>query len=244
MCYPELRPDGVLAQLDILAETVRPRLSGRAPRERLGRLIQYLFFELRFRGNSADYHDPRNSYLNDVLARRTGIPITLALVFIEVARRLGFESYGVGLPGHFAAAAVTGDEVVYVDAFNAGTLLDAGTMAGLVQRATERHVLFDPAWLQPVTAHAFLARMCGNLQNVYVMRQDWNRAALATERLYLFTHASAALRDLGYLAFQAGQLRRAAEAFESYLAAAPDAEDSAAVVENVASIYQRLARLN
>lgn len=242
--YPDLAPDGVLAQLDALADAVRPRLAGRAPRERLERLIQYLFFELRFRGNSVDYHDPRNSYLNDVLARRLGLPITLSLVFIEAARRLGFEAYGVGLPGHFVAAAVIGDAPVYLDPFNAGALLDTATMTALVQRATERPALFDAAWLQPVPARAFLARMCGNLQNIYVMQLDWARAVLVTERLYLLTRAPVALRDLGYMAFQAGQLSRAAEAFEAYLVAVPDAEDAGTVRDNVVSVYRRLARLN
>lgn len=242
--YPELEPEAGLAELQALAAACHPRLSARAPREQLAELIRFLFFELRFRGNSADYYNPRNSFLNDVLARRLGIPITLSLVFIAIARRLGFRAYGVGLPGHFVAGVLLDGEHAYVDAFNAGALLDTATMTALVERATERPQAFSPAWLQPVGAHAFLARMCANLQNVYVMHQQWAQAVLATERLYLLTRVPAVLRDLGYLAFQAGQLTHAAEAFESYLVEVPDAEDTQTIQENLASILQRLARLN
>ncbi len=242
--YPDLDVEYWLGQVGDLAETLRPRVERLEPGARLDSLVHFLFEERRFRGNRVDYFDPRNSFLNDVLERRLGIPVTLSLLLVETGCRLGLRLFGVGLPGHFIAGGQIGDGRVYLDAFNRGARLDVPGMASLVEEATGEPATFDTQWLRPITPRQFIARMCSNLQGVYVMQQDWSRAVLCTQRLFLFTREPHVLRDLGYLSFQAGRLVDAADAFQSYLIHAPEAEDMQTIQENLASIFQKLARLN
>ena len=124
---PALDVDRQLARLDDLAEAAAPRGDGHDELRRLHRLREFLFEERGFAGDRSDYFDPRNSYLNHVLDRRLGIPITLSLVLIEVGRRLGLEMEGVGLPGHFITGIRIGGDHVLLDPFNRGALLTVET---------------------------------------------------------------------------------------------------------------------
>jgi regulator of sirC expression with transglutaminase-like and TPR domain len=244
VAYPNLAPALWLRRLDELAGVVRPRLAGLAPRAQVDEVVHVLFYEYQFRGNREDYHDPRNSFLNDVLARRLGLPITLALLLIEVGRRAGLNFHGVGLPGHFITAALVDGVPVYLDAFNRGAEVDVAAMGALMRKSTGMTGALDQAWLRPFGARQFLARMCANLQGAYVLRGDWPRAIAVTERLALFNPLAQHLRDLGFMCLQAGQLQRAAAALESYLLREPSAEDAQAVRQHLDTVHQKLALLN
>lgn len=166
--YPALDVARQLRRLDLLAD--------RCPAPTVDALVTYLFVDLGFTGNGRDYYDPRNSYLNDVLDRRTGIPISLAVLAMEVGRRLEVPLVGVGMPGHFLLR-VEGDAEVYVDPFGHGRMLDrAGCEAAFHQVHGERAV-FDPAYLDPVDTPAVVGRVLANLRTTFAARGD--RAALA-----------------------------------------------------------------
>lgn len=174
--YPELNVESQLRLLDGLARGSADVMG--EDREALyacNALSQFLFDEAGFRGNDEDYYDPRNSYLNDVLDRRTGIPISLSLLYMEVGRRLGIALAGIGMPGHFL---VRHQEVedLYIDPFHGGILLSQEEAAGRLQQVTGGRMQWRPEHLGPVSHRAFLARMLRNLKGIYLQRQEYDHA--------------------------------------------------------------------
>jgi regulator of sirC expression with transglutaminase-like and TPR domain len=151
-------------------------LAAECPGTTLGALRRYLFRELGFRGNTDNYYDPANSCLNEVLARRTGIPITLGIVVAEVGRRIGIGLSIVGLPGHVVVG-VDDRPGTFVDAFHDGALLDVEGCAALLERVRGPYGQFDPLWLAPLDHHAVLLRMLANLKAIAL--QDNDRDTLA-----------------------------------------------------------------
>ncbi|HUG37441.1 MAG TPA: transglutaminase-like domain-containing protein, partial [Candidatus Limnocylindrales bacterium] len=149
--YPELSVPAHVRQLDELAEAAPRGARQGGEVERLHPLREYLFEEAGFAGNREDYYDPRNSFLNDVLDRRLGIPITLSLLLIEVGQRVGLALEGVGLPGHFIASARLPTGQILLDPFNGGAILTPDACAHLVERAVGRRVPLSPAAFAPVS---------------------------------------------------------------------------------------------
>ncbi|MDQ1436803.1 MAG: hypothetical protein QOK43_432 [Acidimicrobiaceae bacterium] len=167
--YPDMDVDAQLARMDELAAGCP------GPGDVAG-LRRYLFNELGFRGNEDDYGDPRNSYLNDVLDRRLGIPITLSVLTIEVGRRVGVPLAGVGLPGHFLVRHEAVPPML-LDPFNGGHPLSLEECEGLVRHLYGERVEFTPSLLAPVDTRAILARMLNNLRQVFQRQGDAASAA-------------------------------------------------------------------
>lgn len=162
--YPDLDLDEQEGVLDEIATNVRPPT--------LDGLLRLLFKELGFRGNRDEYFDPRNSYLPDVLARRTGIPITLSIVAMEVGRRSGVPLDGIGAPGHFLLRDKV-DRSVYIDAFDGGRIISRAPLeAGLQAQAMQASQAFDPVMLEPVGRHAIIARVLANLKVIHAQQRD------------------------------------------------------------------------
>ncbi len=156
--HPAADPDDLLAGLDDLAAGCRvPTLDG---------LRHHLFLDQGFVGNQDDYYDPANSYLDDVLERHLGIPITLALLTMEVGRRIGVPVDGVGLPGHFLLRDRV-DRDVFVDAFRGGEVLDRDGCVTVLRRLHGPDAQLDPDWLEPIRRRAILERMLANLVRVF-----------------------------------------------------------------------------
>jgi regulator of sirC expression with transglutaminase-like and TPR domain len=208
----------------------------------VGRL---LFEEEGFRGNADDYYDPRNSFLNDVLERRLGIPISLSVVFVAVATRAGLAAAGVGLPGHFVAQVEREGRRQLVDPFHGGRLLDRAGCEALVARMRPGARPLDPRWLAPVTTRQVFVRMLANLKTAYTALGDWGRALAASERMLLLVpDALEELRDRGTLRARHGQAAGALQDWEAYLRGAPDAPDAGAVRRRVRALRQALASRN
>ncbi len=243
--YPDLDIDEQLARLAALAEGARPARATADPLERLHRLREYLFEEQGFAGNSEDYYDPRNSYLNDVLDRRLGIPITLSLVLIEVGRRLGLEMEGIGLPGHFITGARVGGEHVLLDPFNGGTILTGEACAELAARALGQAVELAAEHFTPVTNRQFLTRMLANLKSAYWRREAWGKMVGVIDRLLVLNpEAGAEWRDRAVAWSGTGDFRRALADWERYLTGFPDAADHERVKMQLRRVRQKLAHLN
>src|SRR6516165_1405336 len=169
-------------------------------------LCRYLFHDCGFRGNVQDYYDPRNSYLNEVLDRRTGIPITLSAVAIGVGRRAGLDLVGVGLPGHFVAKALAEGEEVLFDPFHGGRLLTVGECEVLVEQVTGTPFEATSEALLPVTAGSFLLRMLNNLKGSYLRLGDFPRSVRVIERLRRLDPGDVVQqRDLGVTLMRTGQ---------------------------------------
>jgi regulator of sirC expression with transglutaminase-like and TPR domain len=235
---------GCLARLDEMGEEARAR-AARWGGSRVEALNRYLFGELGFAGNEADYYDPRNSMLHQVLGRRTGIPITLSVVYMEVGRRAGLRVEGLGLPGHFIVRASEGEgEGVLVDPFN-GRQTDREECQSRLDLIYEGRLTLEEGHLRPVGARGILARMLGNLKAVYARALLFRRALAAVERLLLLTPADLEeRRDRGMLLAQLGRLPEAIAETQSYLNLAPNAPDAEAVREQLTKMQVKLALLN
>jgi regulator of sirC expression with transglutaminase-like and TPR domain len=240
--YPELDTDAYLAHLDALARQARGAAD---PIGQLHRLREYLFEEQGFAGNAEDYADPRNSYLNDVLERRLGIPITLSLVFIEVGRRLGLEMQGIGLPGHFITGARVGGEHLLLDPFDGGAILTGEACRDVVARALGRVVDLTPAHFAAVTNRQFLTRMLANLKGSYWRQGAWAKVVGIIDRLLVLNpDAAAEWRDRGSAWNHLGDARRGLADWERYLREFPGAPDHEQVKRELRRTRQKLAQLN
>ena len=242
---PDLDVDAYQARLEGIAEAAEP--ARRAPDElrRLHRLREYLFEELGFAGDRTDYYDPRNSYLNHVLDRRIGIPITLSLVLIEVGRRLGLHMEGIGLPGHFITGVRIGGEQVLLDPFNRGAVLTVESCGEVVRRALGRQVALRPEHFAPVDHRQFLTRMLANLKAVYWRQEAWDKVVRVIDRMLALNPASAGeRRDRGAAWSNMGRLDRGVADWERYLTEFPNAADHEQVRSQLRRVRQKLAQLN
>lgn len=215
------------------------------PLRRLHRLREFLFEEQGFRGNVEDYYDPRNSFFNDVLDRRLGIPITLSLLFVEVGRRLGLAIDGIGLPGHFIVGFDAGECRVLLDPFDGGAVLTPEGCQRLVARALGRTVRLQDQHFAVVTKRQFLIRMLDNLKGIYFKREAWDKALWVCDRLVVLDpENSCEVRDRGVALVSMGELPRAAADWESYLRHRPEAPDAESVRARLRRVRQALAALN
>lgn len=243
--YPAIDADAYLERLDGLARAVDGTRRSPDALGRLHRLREYLFVEQGFAGNREDYYDPRNSFLNDVLDRRQGIPITLSLVLMEVGKRLGLAIEGIGLPGHFIAGARLDDSQILLDPFNGGALLTPEDCDGLVGSVLGREVKLSPDHYAPVTGRQLLTRMLANLKAAYWRREEWEGVVGAIDRiLALDPKAAPEWRDRGVAWSNLGEVRRGLGDWERYLTEFPDAEDHETVKGHLRRARQKLAQLN
>ncbi|MBV9386908.1 MAG: tetratricopeptide repeat protein [Chroococcidiopsidaceae cyanobacterium CP_BM_ER_R8_30] len=229
--YPELDPDEYLNALDTMADELQERLPAqRYPLRMVQSINQYLYNDLGFRGNTSNYNDPRNSFLNDVIERRTGIPITLSLVYLEIARRIDFRMVGVGMPGHFLLRPNVAEMEICVDAFNRGEVLFVEDCQKLLAQIYGEPIELKPEFLYPVTHRQFLARMLTNLKMIYLEQQEWEKTLSTVERiLLLFPDLPGELRDRCLLCYQIGDWIAASEHLATYLIQVPSARDDPAI---------------
>ncbi len=242
--YPEIDVEGYLDELDRHAEVVQT-LAGPnpSPVHLAATLGRYLFVELGFQGNAADYYNPDNSYFNRVLETRTGIPITLSLLFLEVARRTGLRARGVGLPGHFIVS-LEGEQR-YVDPFNGGVVLTADGCRDLVGNLFGERLQWSDDYLEPCTKYEVLFRMLNNLKVVYERNQEFTKCLAATQRMnMLFPERVSLYKDLAWCHYQLQQYRLAIRDLEAYLQEAQEPQDADNIRGQIRSIRETLNRLN
>ena len=212
---------------------------------RLDGLRSWLFEELGFRGNHQEYEDPRNCFLNQVLDRRTGIPLTLSLVLIEVARAADFEARGVGLPGHFVCRLSRQGRTVFVDPFHGGHIITPEDCRELVIKATGRPSLYRPELLEGAEPRAVITRLLLNLKRIYLAREDYPRALAAVERLLLLAPGDPReVRDRGFLQAYLGRPNAAVADLETYLEIAPSAPDADTVRGRLVWLRRRMSEVN
>ena len=227
--YPQLDEERYLRQLDEFAAQVMHGLpSGALPERRVGRLNTVLFHDLGFAGNQADYYDPRNSFFNEVIERRTGIPLSLSLLYMEVGKRCGLSVDGVSFPGHFLCKVMLDDGELIVDAFHKGQLLGLAELKRRFASAAGDAARFELRLLRPARPKEILARMLQNLRSIYLERGDLPRALSAVDRqLLLQPDDPRVLRDRARLCEQLGGSEAAAADLERVLRLQPAASDAA-----------------
>lgn len=246
IAYPELDVDAHLTRLDGLANAAWFHiLPQHSLAEQAEALADFLFIQERFQGNAGEYSDPRNSYLNQVLERRLGIPISLSVVYIAIAERLGIPAQGIGLPGHFIVGLPTPAGDIYLDPFHGGARLSVEDCAQLVRQVSGYDGPWREDWLRPMPPQAILTRMLNNLRNIYYHSEAWDSALAVIERLRLLQpEIPDLLRDLGMVHHRRGALRQAVQHYELYLARATDAPDAGTVRLHLESAVKSLSQLN
>src|SRR5262249_32296545 len=183
--YPRMDPSLYLERLDRFAEVARELIGTQVyPDAIIAALNTVMFEELGFTGNRDNYYDPRNSYLNEVIDRRTGIPITLTVVYMEIARRVGFDVKGVGFPAHFLAKHVSESGDIYIDAFNGGKVLGVAGCDDLFREVTGGRAEMRSEYLASVSTKQIVTRMLSNLLSIY-SKNDHRRALSVVERMLL-----------------------------------------------------------
>ena len=242
--YPGLDVAGCLRRLDGFAAAVRQRAPGDASAAELAAHTgRYLFEELGFRGNAADYYHPDNSYFNRVLETRAGIPITLSLLFLEVARRVGLRCSGVGMPGHFLVGLEGGE--VYLDPFHGAEVLTAADCRRLAEGLFGPRMAWRDDYLTPCTKYEFLFRLLNNLKVVYERRGPAEKAVGVMQRMLLVNPTAVWLhKDLAEAQYQLRQYRASLHSLETYLREAPGAADAPQVQAWAESVRFTLSRLN
>ena len=247
--YPGLDIAGYRSRLVEMGTTLKRRLRGDiGPTDTLLALNHYVFVELGFRGNVEDYYDPRNSFLNDVLDRRLGIPITLSLIYVEIGRQAGLALHGVSFPGHFLVKCPVRDGTLVLDPYARGASLGLDDLRARLRTLRGGD---DPGadllrrMLTTAGKKEILARILRNLKAIYLEKRDLERALAAAERLVaLEPRAPEAYRDRAALYLELECFRAALSDFQTYLMLKPGAEDVAVVKHKVIELQQLAARLN
>jgi regulator of sirC expression with transglutaminase-like and TPR domain len=226
--HPDLEPESCLDRIDALAGRVRDRCSPTAnPRQLVAQINWVLYVEEGFRGNVEDYYDPRNSYLNDVMERRKGIPISLATLYRAVAERLGLVLAGVNLPAHFVLRSDSGAGTLFIDPFHAGILLDRDGCRRRVEAALGTPVILEDRQLDPCPTGVIVARMLRNLKAIYLRDHDYHAALPVVRRLAaLVADDPTERRDHGLVCMQAGRPTEAIGPLASYVEDRPSAADA------------------
>jgi regulator of sirC expression with transglutaminase-like and TPR domain len=230
--YPALDAVPYLQRLERMGEAAESRLhrnSGAPTQAHIATLNAYLYEELGFSGNRERYDDPRNSFLNEVFDRRTGIPISLAVVYLEIGRRAGLRLEGVNFPGHFLVRApgsrLGADDDLIIDPFHAGALLTEVDCRHLLRQHVGEEAAFDRTLLATATRQHIVVRMLVNLKRLYVRMRSFPQArAIADLLLAVDPSALSELRDRGLLAYHMEDFPAALKDLEAYLRLMPRGE--------------------
>ncbi len=247
--YPDLDCAAVADRVEHLAELAAVRLAD-APSEHLQvlRFNHFFFEELAFRGEQIDYYNPRNSFLNVVLDRRSGIPISLSALYMAIGQRAGLHLSGIGLPAHFVVRheALDPAQRVYIDPFNRQLLPNREACRRLVSRISGHEVALDDDSFAPQPAQAIVLRMLANLKGAYVRAQDFTQAVAALDRILLLQPDDGhQWRDRGLLHYQLGNLRQASIDLTRYLWLADDGDERQQEAAGALQrIHERLLTLN
>jgi len=245
--YPELDVERYVSRLEEIAVRVAAKIPETGdPAQSIAAVNQVLFQEEMFRGNSVDYYNPRNSYLNDVLDRRLGIPITLALLYMEVGRRVGFPLLGVGMPGHFLLKHYdAGGHSLLIDAFDRGQVLSEEDCKKKLNQIYSGQLALRPEFLLPVTRRQMLTRMLNNLKVIYLESRNFRRAVQVVDLLLvIYPRSPEDVKQRAVLRYNLDDHRGALQDFGDYVKMSPDASDTEEIRQITLSIRRSLAMRN
>lgn len=233
--YPDLDIQEYLQRLDTLAARAEVLIGEDSdPINRIECINQVLFVQEGLRGNNDDYYDPRNSFLNEVMDRRLGIPISLSVIFLEVARRIGFLIEGIGFPGHFLVKHVANDRDIIIDPFNLGRVLTPNDCQELLDKVHDGTVSMNPTLLQPMKKRAILTRMLYNLKGVYIQKEQKYKALSVIDKILMLNPGTPSeIRDRGLLYMETSLFAKALADLEAYLARAVAPEDQAYIKNHI-----------
>jgi len=244
--YPDLKIEDCLSQLDALGQAVELRIGeDRNPYRVIAALNTVLFKEHGFQGNRAEYYDPKNSFLNDVITRKKGIPISLSVIYMEVARRVGLSLGGVGFPGHFLVKYHDAEIEILIDVFNEGEIRAREDLDQMLQQLYRGQVSYQPGFVAPLSRRDILRRMLNNLKWIYLEKGDPLKTLSVLDQLVILDPGSASeIRDRGLLYITLECYAQALEDLESYLRLAPGADDAPRIKAQIESVRQRSVQIH
>ena len=245
--YPNLDPVPYLAKLEDMASRVRRRVSGYSNTQEVLRAINgVLFEEEQLKGNTEDYFDPRNSFLNEVLERKLGIPITLALIYSEVARRVGLPLFGVGMPGHFLLKHYDADgRQLILDPFSRGAQLTPQDCQRRLEQIYAGQMPMQPEFLAAVSKRQWLTRILNNLKTIYLSQRNFRRAVQIVDLvLVIYPRSPEDVKQRAVLRYNVDDLSGALKDFEDYVKMSPDASDTEEIRQTALSLRRSMAMMN
>jgi regulator of sirC expression with transglutaminase-like and TPR domain len=245
--YPGLDASKYIGIVEGLAERVLVRRgASEDPAHTIASLNVVLFQEEGLAGNQSEFYDPRNSYLNEVLERRLGIPISLSVIYMEVAQRVGLPVFGVGLPGHFLLKHYDSNgNQTFIDPYVAGGLLSPSECQTRLDEVYGGQMTLQPEFLNTVSKRQILTRMLNNLRSIYVGQRNFKKALTIVDFiLAIHPRSPDDLRQRALLRYNQGMLRAAIDDLEEYLRLAPDASDAEEMKQTVLSIRRSMAMMN
>lgn len=243
--YPRLRVKSYLSLLDDWSDNLRAECSGLRVQTQMDRLNEWLFETMKFSGNEEDYYDPKNSFLNDVIDRRMGIPITLSVIYLEMAWALGLEAAGISFPGHFLVRVMTEGTPVYVDTFHKGKIMTADGCMQFLRDLTEGELEFQESFLLTVSKRDILARMLRNLKRIYLEAYNFPKLIRVLDKLVLLTpDAPEEVRDRGIIHYQMKAFQYAQRDFETFLSLSSEPEDTEVIRQYLEILREYRSHVN
>jgi len=246
--YPDLNVAAYLSRIEELAHRLRSRVDEHdSVPERISALNQFLFSDLGFTPNSENYYDPRNSFLNEVLERRTGIPITLCVIYMELGRKIGLPLQGVSFPGHFLVKCVVSEGAVMLDPYSGGISLGLADLqkrlrevrGGEVSRAIVAELLVS------ASNKEIIVRLLRNLKAIYLREHNLDRALpIVTWIIETMPEQAPELRDRGMIYQELECFRAALADFEEYLKRSPSCDDADDIRSRIIELQREVVKLN
>jgi regulator of sirC expression with transglutaminase-like and TPR domain len=208
-------------------------------------LNAFLYSRMNFEGNLENYYDPKNSFLNDVMDRKKGIPITLSIIYLDLAWRMGLKANGIGFPGHFLVGVETETNPFYVDAFHKGKLMTVEDCASLLEKISGGTIEFQEGFLSPLDKKKILSRMLRNLKGIYLERGNEDKLITVMDRIIILNQDDAQeFRDRGIIHYKRQAFLFALKDFEKYLSLSPDGKDSEMVRQYLEILHDYSNRMN
>jgi regulator of sirC expression with transglutaminase-like and TPR domain len=242
--YPDLDVEAYLGELAGMAREARGYLGSTLQCQVAG-LSRYLFHEMGYRGNKQDYYDPRNSYLNQVMDLRTGIPITLSVLTMALGQRLGITIAGIGLPGHFIVKAVDRERQIIFDPFHGGRELTFADCENLVRHVTGKPFEANCASLRGLPLGQIVARLLTNLKMIYLKREEYAKATRVISRLWqLSPQDQRERRDLGSVLLKLGRVGESIDHLRAYLASGDAVPDNENIRELLDKAFAEVCKWN
>lgn len=245
--YPDLQGEPYVARVEALARRVSAQVPDFGdPIETIFALNRVLFEEEGFRGNREDYYNPCNSFLNDVIDRKLGIPITLSVVYMEVAKRAGLQLFGVGMPGHFMLKHYDPEgRQVIIDVYNRGAIVSAGECQAKLDEIYQGRLELRPEFLVAISKRQILTRMLNNLKNIYASGRNFRKALPIVDMiLAIYPRSPEDVKQRAMLRYTLDDWSGAVQDLEDYLKMSPDASDADEIRETALTIRRGMARLN
>jgi regulator of sirC expression with transglutaminase-like and TPR domain len=243
--YPELDISHYKNLLKGWSNSMNAKSSRKRTRNQLEEINQWLFSEMNFTGNIDNYYDPRNSFLNDVMDRRTGIPITLSIIYLEMAWASGLSAAGVGFPGHFLVRVIDDSNPIYIDPFHKGNIMTADECVEFLNELTEGELEFDQKFLSAVNKKEIIVRMLRNLKRIYLEMSNFSKLIKILDHLIAITAGEAEeIRDRGIIYYQMKAFKNALNDFETFLSMSPDSEDAGVIQQYLQVLREYDSHLN